>query len=110
MRAVDAQVRLDPVLAAGLTPAQRQAATVLVLRGRAEALRGRAGSRSLLLALRATEAERQLLTDVGLDAAAELLRGSEGHPAVVAAIDRWVAAVELAERLLAAPARERGGS
>jgi hypothetical protein len=103
----DLQVRLDPLLSAGLDAVQRQAAAVLVLRGRADALRGRAGTRSLMLALRAKDGERQLLADVGLDEAAALLRGLDGHPAVVAAVERWMAATELAERLLAERDRER---
>ncbi len=86
-----------------LTDDQELAATVHVLRARADDLRGpRSGSRALILALQAVEMEQQLLDSCGLEGGADALREMQDHPATLAAVGRWRHAQELSRQLLAA--------
>jgi len=94
-------VNLDPALIKDLTEDHELAATVHVLRARAEDLRGRqGGARALILALRAIEVEQQLLDSCGLEGGAAALREMEFHPVTLAAAERWRFAQQLARELL----------
>lgn len=85
-----------------LTGDQELAATVHVLRARADDLRGpRSGSRALILALRGVELEQQLLDSCGLEGGADALREMQDHPATLAAVGRWRHAQQLSRQLLA---------
>lgn len=98
----DTAVDLDPALTDGLGRDQEIAATVHVLRARADDMRGpRGGTRSLILALRASELEQQLLDSCGLEGGADALREMQDHPVTVAAVERWRYAQQLARELLA---------
>jgi hypothetical protein len=100
MRMSEVAVDLDPELVRGLDRWHLVGAEVHVLRARAESLRGRQrGERALVLALRASDLEAELLASVGVEAGAKIIRDMEDHPAAVAAIERWLYAQQLAERL-----------
>ncbi len=104
----DTAVDLDQALVVDgegnqLSDDQQLAATVHVLRHRADGLRGpRSGSRALILALRAVEVEQQLLDSCGLEGGADALREMQDHPATIAAVARWRYAQELSRQLSAA--------
>jgi len=94
-------VDLDPVLAADLTVVERLAAQVHVLRARADALRGpRRGERSLVLAMRASNLEEVVLGELGVEEGARVMAEMEDHAATRAAIDRWLYALRLTERVM----------
>ena len=100
-------VDLDPALAADLTLAERMAAQVHVLRARADALRGpRRGQRSLMLAMRASSLEEELLAELGVEEGARVIAEMEHHAATRAAIERWLYALRLTERVMQ-PGSER---
>jgi hypothetical protein len=94
-------VDLDPVLAADLTVVERLAAQVHVLRARADAFRGpRRGERSLVLAMRASNLEEVVLAELGVEEGARVMAEMEDHAATRAAIDRWLYALRLTERVM----------
>ena len=104
-------VDLDPALAADLTGAERLAAQVHVLRARADAIRGpRRGERSLVLALRASSLEEEVLAELGLEQGARVMAEMAGHAATRAAIERWLYALHLTERIMRPPAEGPGGT
>jgi hypothetical protein len=94
-------VDLDPALAADLTGTERLAAQVHVLRARADAIRGpRRGERSLLLAMRASSLEEEVLAELGVEDGARVMAEMADHAATRAAIERWLYALRLTERVM----------